>query len=336
MLNVLTRPLAWVIAGFLAVVIVALAWFTLQVDPIFSSPGRQEIIIVQPGASISTIASELRTKGVIASPFAFRLDSLIFGTPLVHPGEYQLRQRSSFAQVRAVLTAPGIPIINVTAGLTLREVENLVAQDVGTSYANRFAKAANAAITTTPYVSSGSLEGLIGPGSYLVTSQVTASDLVREMVNAFTKEATSAGLSPGTTINGLSAYQLVIAASIVEKEGYYPKNMPKVARVIFNRLARGGTLQMDSTVLYYYGQDGGVVTAKMLKTQTPYNTYLSPGLTPTPICTVSPSAIEAVLHAPPGAWLYFVLIDNQGNMHFSTTFQEQLKWERKVAAQGLG
>src|SRR5487761_2210047 len=336
MLNVLTRPLGRFIAGALVRLIVAAAWGVLQVEPVFSSKGHQEIVIVHSGDSISTIAGALHQKGIIASPFAFRLDSLIFGAPLVRPGAYELVQGSSFSQIRHVLSGPGIPVINVTPGLTLREVESQVAQDVGTSFANTFAIDLNAARTKSPFLGSGSLEGLIGPGTYLVTSKVTAGDLARQMVDAFTKEATGAGLRPRTTLNGLDAYHLVIAASIVEKEGYYAKNMPKVARVIFNRLARGGDLQMDSTVLYYYGQDGGTVTPKMLQTLTPYNTYKSPGLTPTPICTVSPDALQAVLHPPAGNWLYFLLIDNQGDMHFSSTFQEQLQWERKIASQGLG
>jgi UPF0755 protein len=155
------------------------------------------------------------------------------------------------------------------------------------------------------------------------------------MARSFEKEAASVGLTPSTTISGLNAYQLITAASIVEKEGYYPNNMPKVARVIFNRLARGGPLQMDSTVLYYFKQDGGTVTPTMLTTPTPYNTYLNNGLTPTPICTVSTFALNAVLHAPPGTWLYFTLINKNGDLAFSTTFTQQLANEKLAQKKGL-
>ena len=106
---------------------------------------------------------------------------------------------------------------------------------------------------------------------------------------------------------------MVIAASIVEKEGYFPVNMPRVARTILNRLARGGGLQMDSTVLYALGRDGGTVTPADLRTRTPYNTYLHAGLTPTPICVVSMTALRAMLNPPPGPWLYFVVIDRAGH-----------------------
>ena len=137
------------------------------------------------------------------------------------------------------------------------------------------------------------------------------------------------------TLHGLSAYELVIGASIVEKEGYYSVNMPKVGRVILNRLARGGGLQMDATILYYYGADGGRVTASMLKTQSPYNTYLHAGLTPTPICTPSVTALSAMVDPPQGSWLYFTLVQKDGTMAFSTSFAEQLANERLAAERGI-
>jgi cell division protein YceG involved in septum cleavage len=102
------------------------------------------------------------------------------------------------------------------------------------------------------------------------------------MEATFTAQAAQAGITPGSSRHGLSAYQLVIGASIVEKEGYYLVNMPKVGRVILNRLARGGGLQMDATILYYFGADGGRVTPAMLRTETPYNTLSAPGSDPNP------------------------------------------------------
>jgi UPF0755 protein len=129
---------------------------------------------------------------------------------------------------------------------------------------------------------------------------------------------------------------VISAASIVEKEGYYFKNMPDVARVIYNRLANGTPLQMNSTVLYSLGQDGGVVTAKDLALQTPYNTYLNTGLTPTPICSPSPQALSAAVHPPAGGWLYFVLVSKNGTEAFSDTYAEQLANEQLAKERGVG
>ncbi len=336
MLALLTRPLGRILAGLVVLVVVGLGWFILQADPVFSSSHRQVIVTVHPGDSIATIAAEMHAQGVIASPLAFRIDSLLFGAPQVQAGSYEISQGSSFSHVRAIFGAPpNVQVVNVTPGLTLHEVEAQIAQGVGTTYANTFAADASATVTPGPWVSSGSLEGLIGPGQYIITPHLTPAELLRRMTDAFNKEAASVGLTPNTTVEGLSAYQLITGASIVEKEGYYAINMPKVARVIFNRLARGGPLQMDSTVLYYFAQDGGPVTHAMLQTPTPYNTYLNAGLTPTPICVVSPTALRAMLHAPAGPWLYFVLVNKNGEMAFSTTFAEQLKNEQLAASRGL-
>ena len=315
------------------VVLVALAWFALQVDPVFSSPGATVVITVQPGDSTASVAAQLHAKGVIASALAFRVFDLVDGA-VIRPGSYSLRQHSSFTSLASIFNK-GPNVLAVSAGQTLHEVALNVANLEGNTWANSFALDLTSAKSPSPFTNGSSLEGLIGAGDYAITPDTTPASLAKEMVAAFTNEAASQGLTPTTTLNGLNAYQLVIAASIVEKEGYYPVNMPRTARVIFNRLARGGPLQMDSTVLYYLGQDGGTVTPSDLQLHTPYNTYLHNGLTPTPICTVSSIALHSVLHAPAGPWLYFELVKKDGTMKFSATFSQQLYWEHYVHVHGL-
>lgn len=337
MANMLSRPIGRVLLGVVVVVVLVVGWFTLQVDPIFAGKGKEVIVTVHPGDSLATIAGELHAAGVIASPFAFRLENVLLGTPLIRAGSYEMRQGSSFASVRSILSAvPNVVVLSVSPGLTLHEVASSVASAKGASYANSFA--ANATPTETPsaFGQGSSLEGLIGARTYVIKPTTTPRELANEMVQSFAKEAASVGLTPTTVVGGLNAYQLIVSASIVEKEGYYPRNMPRVARVIFNRLASGGPLQMDATVLYYLGLDGGTVTHAMLQTPTPYNTYLNSGLTPTPICTVSTFALKAVLHAPPGPWLYFTVINKRGDEAFSGTFAQQLKNEQLAASRGVG
>jgi UPF0755 protein len=128
---------------------------------------------------------------------------------------------------------------------------------------------------------------------------------------------------------------VVTVASIVEKEGVYEKNMGKVSRVIYNRLAAGTPLQMDSTVLYSLGQDGGPVTPADLRIKSPYNTYLNAGLTPTPICFPSSEALAAALHPTPGKWLYFTLISEDGTEGFSNTYAGQVANEKLATERGL-
>lgn len=331
----LASPLRKVLAGAGAVLVVVIAWFALQYYPVGGS-GKEVLVTVHAGDSMATISGELHSAGVLSSAFAFRLDSLIEGSPLVTPGVYELRQGASFSSIRSILgDLPNVPQIDVTPGLTLKEIDTSIADNVGADFAASFAADATQASRTSAYHPNGTLEGLVGPGNYLITPGETPAQLLAAMQTSFADEAAAATLSPSSALNGLDAYQLVIAASIVEKEGYYPQNMPDVARVIFNRLAKNMPLQMDSTVLYALGLDGGTVTPAMLQTRTPYNTYLNLGLTPTPICVVSATALSAILHPPVGSWLYFVLVDKKGDMAFSDTYAEQLVQEARAAKAGV-
>ncbi len=333
----LSKPLGRVVAGLVVVIVVIVVWFALQFDPIFHGKGKNVIITVKQSEPLSAVAGQMHASGVIASTFAFKIDTTLFGSFIVQRGSYEIAQGSSFSHVRSVFNAgPNIYPVDVTAGLTLNEVARSVASEKGNTYAVAFLDAATPSNAPSPFHSSSSLEGLIGTGQYLITPGESPVQLAKRMVKRFVKQAASVGLTPSTTSHGLDAYQLVIAASIVEKEGYYPVNMPKVARVIYNRLARGGPLQMDATVLYFLGKDGGTVTPAMLQTQEPYNTYLNTGLTPTPICAVSTIALRATLHPPVGTWLYFTLINEDGQMAFSTTFAQQLREEKLAESRGIG
>ncbi len=114
-------------------------------------------------------------------------------------------------------------------------------------------------------------------------------------------------------------------ASIVEKEGVITKNLGPVARVILNRLATDMPLQMDSTVLYAEGRDGGAVTADRPRSSRRRTTpTCNEGLTPTPICFPSPAALQAALDPPGGSWLYFVVVEQDGTEAFADTYAQQL------------
>jgi len=333
----LNKPLGRILVGLVITLVVVLGWFVLQFEPIFHGKGTVVIITVHNHESTSSIAAALHDKHVIASPFAFRIYADTVGSLSVKPGKYEVTTGSSFLRIHSILgSLPNVPSVTVDAGQTLYEVEGNVANIEGVSFANVFTADVTQSKTPSPFTSAGSLEGLVGTGTYFILPRESPATLAKKMVQGFVKESSSVGLTPTTTRNGLNAYQLVIAASIVEKEGYYPVNMPQVARVIFNRLARGGPLQMDATVLYYLKQDGGTVTPAMLQTQEPYNTYLNVGLTPTPICAVSKFALRAILHPPAGSWLYFTLINQDGTMAFSTTFAQQLHEEKIAASRGIG
>jgi UPF0755 protein len=181
----------------------------------------------------------------------------------------------------------------------------------------------------------GNLDGLLGTGTYVVGRRQSAVSLLAAMVARFDAQAAAAGLGPRAAALGITPYQAVVVASIVQKEGVYPQNLAKVARVVYNRLRRQMPLQMDSTVLYSEHRDGGAVTQADLALDTPYNTYLHKGLTPTPICFPSPASLEAALAPAPGDWLYFVLVSHDGTEAFSDTLAGQQANEALARSRGL-
>ncbi len=124
----LSKPLGRIIAGLVVVVVIMVVWFILQAYPLFHGKGKEVIVSVNNGESLSQIAGELHAEGVIASTLAFRIDTTVLGSFEVQQGSYQIAQGSSFSHVRSVFSnSPNVVVVDVLAGQTLHEV----AVDVG-------------------------------------------------------------------------------------------------------------------------------------------------------------------------------------------------------------
>jgi UPF0755 protein len=334
------RVVASIAGAVVFIILAAVLWYELESHAL-GPAGRREIISVKSGESVNSVAGQLADAHVIGSTLAFRISDLVHGTPSVQPGMYEFHQNLTFSQVRAILgDGPNIAAVTVQRGLTLGEVAQQVDQvPLPDQSGESFVKVAGSGVVHSTFSPPGSddLEGMLGTGTYLVFPGESDTTLLTDMVHRFDTQATKAGLSTSSAgALGLTPYQVIAAASIVEKEGYIYKNMPDVARVIYNRLSAGTPLQMDSTVLYALGQDGGTVTSQDLKLRTPYNTYLNTGLTPTPICSPSPTALAAAVHPPAGGWLFFELVKKDGTEAFADTFAEQLANERLAQSRRLG
>ncbi|HVX21170.1 MAG TPA: endolytic transglycosylase MltG [Acidimicrobiales bacterium] len=236
-------------------------------------------------------------------------------------------------------TGPASFSLDVRSGYTVAEVGERLKATAPGDLGAQFDRVATSGQVTSPFQPPGnhSLEGLLGTGEYRVAGDETATELLTAMVDRFDHQAAAAGLDAASAAKlGMTQYQVVIAASIVEKEGYYPKNMPKVARVIVNRLADGMKLAMTSTVLYSLGQDGGPVTTADRHLDSPYNTYEHAGLTPTPICFPSPTALRAAVNPPAGPWLYFTVVSKDGTEAFTDTYTQHIKNQQKTRESGAG
>lgn len=333
MRRITPRQIALVLSAFVLAVVL---WTFTEISPLTPHRDSPVVINVSSGESLTSVASDLQRNGVISYSWLFDLDAAIQGRPYLHVGSYEFYKGEPFSRIRSVLNqSPNVVALNVLPGFTAHDIAVQLANDEGNSYAEEFLADTTNGTVRSPYLNGASLEGLLGVGRFIIAPGETPHALLEKMVNRFTSEATHSGLSPTTSRFGLNSYQLITAASIVEKEGYIHENMKKVARVILNRLRRGGPLQMDATILYYFQRDGGTVTHQMLETKTPYNSYLNTGLTPTPICSVSSYSLKSILNPAKGPWLYFEVVDKTGREAFSRTFAQQLANERLAASRGL-
>jgi UPF0755 protein len=334
------RRLVVVTAGLLVLAIVGfVGWYEAEAHP-FGPEGAREIVSVAPGGSVTDTIGTLAGRGVVDSSLAFRISLFVHGAPTLLPGRYEFFRNEPFSAVRSTMAAgPDVFDVDVHPGNSLHEVEESVSEAVPDPVAAEFVEAVKGAAIHSPYDPPGStdLEGLIGTGTYQVLPGESGSQLLGDMVDRFDHEARVAGLTAAAAARlGVTPYQLVTVASIDQKEGYFDRYLGKVARVIYNRLSAGMDLQMTSTVLYPIGQDGGPVTTADRALQSPYNTYLNSGLTPTPIGVPSLAALSAAVDPPAGPWLYFVVVDTSGTTLFATTYQQQLANEQIAKQNGVG
>jgi UPF0755 protein len=204
-----------------------------------------------------------------------------------------------------------------------------VHQQTGIS-AKRFARLAESGrYELPPYLPKGtSAEGFLFPDTYqLVKRGLTAGAVIRRMLQEFETVATQLDLVGGAEPLGLTPYQVVIVASMIEREAQVEQDRPKIASVIYNRLARHMTLGIDATLLYADPSPDGHLTTPDLKTDTPYNTRINLGLPPTPIASPGQASLDAALHPDATAYLYYVACppDGPGVHRFARTYAEHLR-----------
>jgi UPF0755 protein len=167
------------------------------------------------------------------------------------------------------------------------------------------------------------IEGLIAPGTFNVNPAGSPQTILESLISASTGQYVNSGLLDTATAMNMSPYNVLVVASLVQREAK-PQDFPKVARVIYNRLAEHRTLEFDSTVNYPLDRREVATTDADRAQATPWNTYVSEGLPATPICSPGTDALKAAEHPADGDWLYFVTIDAQGTTLFTRDYQQHL------------
>lgn len=221
------------------------------------------------------------------------------------------RDEPAVEQPRALLVPEGW-----RAGQVYTAVDRALGLPAGTA---RKAATAPATALPLPAAAGGNPEGYLFPATYPVLDATTPEGLLRFMVDTAGKRFGAARIAEGARAHGMSVYETVIAASIVQAEADNPEDMSKVARVVHNRLARGMALQMDSTLNYALGRSTVDTTLEDTRLRSPYNTYEHKGLPPTPIGNPGDQAMDAVIRPADGDWLYFVTV-TPGDTRFTADY----------------
>jgi UPF0755 protein len=307
----------------------ARSWFAAQLDP-EGEPGAEVAVVIEAGSTTGDIASTLESAGVIPNSTFFRYYVEWQDDGNFQAGEYTMQENMSADEAIARLELGPKQIeygeFIVPEGLWTSEIlERTAAQIQGVSVAQLQAALDSGAVQPR-YRPPGndSWEGLLFPAKYFIEEDITPAELLAKMSNEFAKVTGELGYGAAERTHNLSAYEVIIIASLVEAEAKTDADRPKIARVIYNRLAEGMSLGIDATLIYESGVRGEVPTREQLDTPTPYNTRHPEivGLPPTPIAAPGRASLEAAMNPTEGPWLFYVLIDEQGNHAFATDLEE--------------
>ncbi|WP_330179863.1 endolytic transglycosylase MltG [Nocardia sp. NBC_01503] len=333
-------------------------------------PGPLAVVQVKSGDTATQIADTMFAKGVVASSAAFyeaavRNDNM----SAVQPGYYAIPSHSKASEAVVALVGKSSRVGNVviSEGRQLHDSTDVNtgarkdgiyrkiadASCVGTGSAakcvtyDQLEAAGGSADPATLGVPSWAidrvrqvpdhsrqLEGLIAAGTLDFDPSGSPEQILKQLVTDSAANYEATGVLNSGAANGLSPYDTLIGASLVEREAL-PQDMSKVARVIVNRLEADQKLEFDSTVNYALSATEVATTDADRNRKTPWNTYAMAGLPATPISAPSLDAMRAMEKPEPGPWLYFVTVDKQGTTLFTDSYSEHLRNIEKARQSGI-
>jgi UPF0755 protein len=341
-----------IIVAVLVVGAVAM-WYIRQINP-EGDPGPAVNFTVNDDDDLMSVSERLEDEEFIVNADVFRWYVERQGGLELVPGFYTLRPRDHMGNLMRVLqTPPNETYSKVTfpEGFTLEQIARRLAETMPGIDRQRFLDLARSGEIRSDYQKADvdSLEGFLFPDTYFVAGDETEAQIIQRMVDLMERVGRQEGFD-SLYGNPDAAHDMLIIASMIEREAKVPGDRAKIARVIFNRLILGMPLQIDATL--YYGQDPDTSFVVLRETPGPYNSYLNTGLPPTPIASPGRASIEAAMNPAPNplqsdeicdtlgpdepcAWLYYVLIDEDGSHAFAATFEQHLANIEIARAKGI-
>ena len=320
------------------VVLVVGGWFLYELNPP-GNPGKRVGVDIPRRTGNSEIGDLLENKGVIGSSRAFQIYVGVTGAGPFDPGHYTMRKDLGVRDAVNTLKSgpakgPEFRLV-LPPGLTLGEIADRVGMLKGHTRDGFLQVAQSGAVRSKyqpPEVTS--LEGLLYPDTYFVAKDESDQQILTRLVSAFDHHADDIALSAPNAA-GLSPYQTIVSASLIEREAKLDEDRPLISAVIHNRLAAGRALQIDATVCFAKGGCTQAPTAADLALDSPYNTYKVAGLPPTPISSVTVKSLRAAQNPAPEPYLFYVLSDKNGKHAFATTQEEHDRNVEEARKKGL-
>jgi UPF0755 protein len=343
--SAMRRAAPWIALTVLVLVIGAAGggffyfWHSYLHPPDYSGPGTGNVTVqIKSGETATDVGQQLQARGVVASARAFANAAKASGKGnSLEPGYYRLHQHMAAALAFALLLKPTSRIqltVVITEGERLSEIIATLGSKTGDLKGYEQA-IKNVSALGLPSYAKGNPEGYLFPATYTIQPGTQPIQVLRAMVLRFNQEAQSANLPAVAAHDQISEGDAIIVASLIQAEGKRPQDLPKIARVIYNRLNQHMKLQLDTTVLYARSSRAADVTvAQTQSTKSRYNTYLHLGLPPGPIDSPGDAAIKAALHPAPisDTWVYFLTVNpKSGLTKFTDNFTVFQQYQAELA-----
>lgn len=293
----------------LVLIIGGIVWWNNGSEAANPNDKTEKMFVVERGTGLSEIALNLRDQGIIKNKTVFALKARLEGVDKkIRAGDYKLSPSMNVSEILKVMSEAPLEIwITIPEGFRAEEIADLLQEQIP-SYDKSWRQALI------------EKEGYLFPDTYLIPRDVTIETVLSVFENNFNNKIEEAGLQ-----NRADLEDLVIIASLIEREAFGEDEKPTIASVISNRLRQGMALDIDATLQYAKGKVGDkwwtVPTAADKNINSPYNTYKNPGLPPGPIGNPGISSIAAAAN-PESTNYFFYIHDSEGNVYFARTLEE--------------
>ncbi len=312
----------------LGVVILLMLWFGFLLLPY--GPAHETVVSIDPGMTSREIAGLLAKADLLQSSVLFRVVTKLVGVDnKLKAGTYRLNSGMGTVGIVRALAQGDVELIRFTIpeGVSMKNMADLL-EAKGLASKERFLHLAagqdhDFKVIEGDMEFSGNLEGYLFPDTYIVETGVTEEEIITIMVRRFAKAVLPewSGENVHENARKLGLHGVITLASIIEKEAKLSEERPLVASVFYNRLRLKMPLQSCATVQFALGSWKTRLTLDDLETDSPYNTYLTPGLPPGPIASPGLSSVRAALLPATSDYLFFAA-DQKGGHVFSRTFKE--------------